>query len=42
MKMPMRGENICENLQKDTNSWNLEVKSLLKFIINKWEEEKQH
>ena len=29
---------ICINLQKDTNASNLEVKSLLKLIINEWEE----
>jgi len=31
-------KNICINLQKDTNASNLEVKSLLKLIINEWEE----
>ena len=31
-------KNICINLQKDTNASNLEVKSLLKLIMNKWEE----
>ena len=34
-------KNICINLQKDTNASNLEVKSLLKLIMNEWEE-KQH
>ena len=29
---------ICVNLQKDTNASNLEVKSLLKLIINEWKE----
>ena len=28
---------ICKNLQEDTNASNLEVKSLLKLIINEWE-----
>ena len=31
-------KNICINLQKDTNSSNLEVKSLLKLIMIEWEE----
>ena len=31
-------KNICMNLQKDTNASNLEVKSLLKLIMNEWEE----
>jgi len=31
-------KNICVNFQKDTNASNLEVKSLLKQIINEWEE----
>jgi len=34
-------KNICINLQKDTNSSNLEVKSLLKLIMNEWEEKKE-
>ena len=34
-------KNICINLQKDTNATNLEVKSLLKQIINKWEEKEE-
>ena len=29
-------KNICINLQKDSNASNLEVKSLLKIIINDW------
>ena len=33
-------KNICINLQKDTNSSNLEVKGLLKLIMNDWEEKK--
>ena len=32
-------KNICINLQKDSNASNLEVKSLLKLIMNEWEEE---
>ena len=31
-------KNICKNLQKDTNASNLEVKSLLKLIMNEWDE----
>ncbi len=31
-------KNICINLQKDTCASNLEVKSLLKLIMNEWEE----
>ena len=31
-------KNICINLQKDTDASNLEVKSLLKQIMNEWEE----
>ena len=30
--------NICINLQRDTNASNLEIKSLLKLIMNEWEE----
>ena len=30
-------KNICTNLQKDTDASNLEIKSLLKLIMNKWE-----
>ena len=30
--------NICINLQKNTDASNLEVKSLLKQIMNEWEE----
>ena len=32
-------KNICLNLQKDTDTSNLEVKSLLKLVIDEWEEE---
>ena len=31
-------KNICKNLQKDTDASNSELKSLLKLIINEWEE----
>ena len=31
-------KKICVNLQKDTNASNLELKSLLKLIMNEWEE----
>ncbi len=31
-------KNICINLQKDTGASNLEVKSLLKLIMNELEE----
>ena len=34
-------ENICINLQKETNASNLEVKILLKQIMNKWEEKEE-
>jgi len=34
-------KNICINLQKDTDASNLEVKSLLKLILNEWEEEEE-
>ena len=33
-------KNICINLQKDTDASNLEIKSLLKLIMNEWEEKK--
>jgi len=29
-------KNICINLQKHTDASNLEVKSLLKIIMNEW------
>ena len=32
-------KNICINLQKDTYASNLEIKSLLKLIINELEEQ---
>ena len=31
-------KNICINLQKDTDASNLQIKSLLKLIMNEWEE----
>ena len=34
-------KNICINLQKDTDASNLEIKSLLKLIMNEWEEKKE-
>ena len=34
-------KNICINLQKDTGASNLEVKILLKSIINEWEEKQE-
>ena len=34
-------KNICINLQKDTNASTLEVKSLLKLIMQEWEEKKE-
>ena len=34
-------KNICVNLQKDTNSSNLEIKSLLKLIMNEWKEKEE-
>ena len=34
-------KNICINLQQDTNASNLEVKSLLKQIMNEWEEKEE-
>ena len=34
-------KNICIILQKDTHVSNLEVKSLLKIIMNEWEEKEK-
>ena len=34
-------KKICTNLQKDTDVSNSEVKSLLKIIINEWEEKEE-
>ena len=34
-------KNICINLQKDTDASNLEVKNLLKLIMNEFEEKEE-
>ena len=34
-------KNVCKNLQKDANASNLEVKSLLKLIMNEWDEKEE-
>ena len=34
-------KNICINLQKNSNASNLEVKSLLKLIMEQWEEKEE-
>ena len=34
-------KNICKNLQKDTNASNLEIKSLLKLIMNEWDQKEE-
>ena len=34
-------KNICINLQKDTDASNLEVKTLLKNVLNEWEEKEE-
>ena len=34
-------KSICINLQKDTDASNLEVKSLLKLIMNEWDEKEE-
>ena len=34
-------KNISINLQKDTDASNIEVKSLLKLIMNEWEENEE-
>ena len=34
-------KNICIKLQKDTDASNLEVKSLLKLIMNEWAEKEE-
>ena len=33
--------NICINLQKDSDASNLEVKGLLKLIMNEWEDKEE-
>ena len=34
-------KNICINFQRDADASNLEVKSLLKLIMNEWEEREE-
>tara|TARA_B100001027_G_scaffold141271_1_gene98271 strand:+ start:697 stop:879 length:183 start_codon:yes stop_codon:yes gene_type:complete len=34
-------KSICINLQKDTDTSNLEIISLLKLIMNEWEEKQE-
>ena len=34
-------KKICINLQKDTDASNLEITSLLKLIMNEWEEKEE-
>ena len=34
-------KNICINLQKDTDTSNSEIKTLLKQIMNEWEEQQE-
>ena len=34
-------KNICINLQKDIDASHLEIKSLLKLIMNEWEEKEE-
>ena len=34
-------KKICINLQKDTDMSNLEIKSFLKIIMDKWDEKKE-
>ena len=34
-------KNICISLQKDTDASNSEIKSLLKQIMNEWQENKE-
>jgi len=34
-------KKICLNLQKDTDASNSELKSLLKLIMNEWEEKEE-
>ena len=34
-------KNICINLQNDTNASNLEVKTLIKLVLNEWEEKEE-
>ena len=34
-------KDICINLQKDNGASNLEIKRLLKLIMNEWDEKKE-
>ncbi len=34
-------KGICTNLQKNSGASNLEVKNLLKLIMNQWEEKEE-
>ena len=34
-------KKICMNLQKDTHASNLEVKNLIKLIMNEWKEKEE-
>ena len=34
-------KNICINLQKDADASNLEVKTLLKLVVDEWEEKEE-
>ena len=34
-------KDICTNLQKNSGASNLEVKNLLKLIMNEWEEKEE-
>ena len=34
-------KNICINLQKNADTSNLEVKNLLKLIMNEWQEKEE-
>ena len=34
-------KNICINIQNDTNASNLEVKTLIKLVLNEWEEKEE-
>ena len=34
-------KNICINLQKDNDTSNLEIKSLLKLIMSEWEKKEE-
>ena len=34
-------KNICINLQEDTDASNLEITTLLKNVLNEWEEKEE-